>query len=488
MSGLPWLALVLALPLAGIALVWLAPAERHARDAALAAALATLAAVAATVAGFDADRGGFQMVVSLPWMPDLGIHYRLGVDGISLLPAASTALLFFAAILGVRPGQPRARLFFSHLLLLEVATLGVLLAIDAVCFLLFWELSVVPIYFLIAGWGIGADRRAVAAQYALLMLAGGVPLLFGLLLPALQLPVPEFDLRVLLSRPLPEDLQGPVLLLLLAGFAVKAPLPPLHAWLPRVAMEGPVAVTALVAGIKLGLYGLIRFAVPLAPTFAQDTYWLLGGLGVVAVLHGSLVAMTQTNLRTLLAYAGIAHVGLALLALATFTLEGLQASLLLLVNFSLATGGGFLAAAFLQARTGSCELQNLGGASRTMPRLAAFFLLCGLAALGLPGTSGFPGEFLALLVAVQTHTGGGLAALAGMVLAGAYLLGLYRRTFYGPVVRPAVAEASDLLPREAAVAVLLGLAILSVGLFPQTLLALTERAATDWVLALRLGR
>lgn len=481
LADLPLLSLLLLAPLLGLPLIWLASRETVARDGAMLASLLAFGLSLLVVVSFDPHATGFQMEDFLPWIPDLNIHYRLGVDGVSLLFLPATTLLFAATVIAARPGVERARLYFSLILLLEVAVLGVFLAIDAMFLFLCWELTVVPIYFLVALWGVGSRRRHAATQYTLLMLAGGVPLLFGLLIPALSLPAPVFDLPTLLAHPLPRGSQFAVFLLLLVGFGVKAPLPPFHTWLPQLAMEGPVAVIALIAGVKLGVYGLIRFAIPLAPEAAASLHWLLAGIGVVAVLHGALAALAQTNLRAMLAYAGVSHVGLIMLGLASASQHGAQGAVLLTVSLVFATGGGFLAASFLQARTGSCEMQNLGGVFVTMPRLSAFFLLCGLAGLGLPGTIGFPGEWLVLLATLQTHTGAGIAALAGMVFGGAYFLGLYRKCFFGPAQRAEVAEATDLLPREMWAAALLGGAILVFGVYPQPMLDLTRETIRLWL-------
>ena len=492
MNAPPLLFLLLLLPLAAIALIWLAPRDSDARGAARNAALigsfGALVCAVFVVAVFDRSVSGFQFVASVPWMPDLGARFSVGVDGISILFLPATTLLFFCAIVGTRPTWPRARLFFSLVLLLEAATLGVLIATDTLFFFACWELTILPLYFLIRLWGVGARCAHAAAQYALLMLAGGIPLLFGLLMVALAGSpegMPVFDLATLLNsaltKPLPQSQQVIVFLLLLVGFGVKAPIVPLHTWLPLIAIEGPVAVVALVAGIKLGVYGLVRFAIPLAPQAATELHWLLAGLGVFTLLHGALAALVQTNLRSMLAYLGVSHVGLLLLGLASFSLSALQGVLLMTPNFALAAGGGFLIASYLQARVASCEAQNLGGAARTLPLLATCFLLCGLAGLGLPLTSGFAGEWLVLIAVLQTHTGAGMAALAGVVIGAAAFLNLYRRCFFGPLLRAEVREATDLLPRERGVVLILVLVVLAAGLWPQGLLDLTRSSAEAWL-------
>jgi NADH-quinone oxidoreductase subunit M len=489
MKAFPLLSLLLLLPALGAVLVWLRPSRRWARGAALAAALATLALSLVLVARFDAAKAGFQFVERVAWMPSLNVHYLVGVDGLSLLFLPATALLFVGAIAASWNGvREMPRLYFSLLLLLEAATLGVFCALDTILFYLCWEMTLAPFYFLVSLWGVGPQRRHAAVKYTLLMLAGGVPLLFGFLVLAFGGAAPgplTFDLTALLAHPIGREQQTLVFLLLLVGFGVKVPLVPLHTWLPVMAMEGPVAVTALLAGLKLGAYGLIRFAVPLAPDAALELHWLLAGLGTAGVLFGSAAALAQTNLRRMLAYSGIAHVGLVVLGIASFNLQGLQGGLLQLLNFTLAAGGAFLLAGFLHQRTGSTDAADLGGAAKTMPLLAGFFLIFGLAGMGLPGTSGFPAELLILISAFATHAGAGLAALAGMVLGAAYFLGLYRRVFLGPATRTAVTSAQDLLGRELALALAFALLILFFGLYPAPLLELIRPAAEAWVGALR---
>jgi NADH-quinone oxidoreductase subunit M len=322
------------------------------------------------------------------------------------------------------------------------------------------------------------------------MLAGGVPLLIGFLLLAFNHAAQTgaglaFDLPTLLATTIPGKTELVIFLLLLLGFAVKVPLFPLHTWLPVMTMEGPVAVTALLVGLKLGAYGLIRFAIPLAPDAAHELHWLLAGLGTVAVLYGAVTALAQTNLRQMLAYSSLSHVGLVVLGLSSFNLQGLQGSVLQLLNFTVAAGGLFLLTGFLHHRIGSTDIISLGGSARSMPLLASFYLLFGLAAMGLPGTNGFPAELLILLSALKTHTGAGLAGLFAMVVSAAYFLGIYRRSFFGPITNPVVADAADLRPRELAIVLVAAAIILVVGFYPSLVLDVIKPAGEAWVSRLR---
>lgn len=495
MADWPLLSLLLLTYPIGALLVWLAPRSITPRALALIVHAVGLLFSLLALLRFDPARSDFQLSEQANWIPSLNIHYAVGVDGISVLFLPATALLFLGVTLASwNTLRNLPHLYHSLLMLQGGATLGVFCATDTMLFFLFWELSLVPFYFLVSLWGAGPHRVYAATKYTLIMFAGGVPLLFGFLVLAFNyasysgtgLPGGlSFDLQTLLGMPLPVEVEWAVFLLLLLGFAVKTPVFPLHTWLPLMSMEGPAAAVALLTGLKLGAYGLIRFAIPLAPEAAQSLHWLLAGLGAIGVLYGAVAALAQTNMRAMLAYSSLSHVGLVLLGIASFNLQGVQGAVLQLLNFTLVAGGLFLIAAFLQQRLGSTDVISLGGAARSMPLLASFFLFFGIASMGIPGTSGFPAELLILVSAIKTHTGAGLAALFGMVLGAAYFLNIYRKAFFGPVVQPAVSASSDLRPRELGVVVVFALIVLVVGLYPAPILELIRPAAEAWVSRLK---
>ena len=474
------LSLLVFMPLLGAVLVWLLPA-RAARGLTALVMLATLAAASAVLVAFDPGGPRFQLLERALWVASLNVHYQVGVDGLSVLFLPATALLFLGSLVASwNLVQDAPRLHYSLLLLLQCATLGIFCALDTVLFFFFWELTLLPIYFLLARWGVTAGSARVAARYFLIMLAGGVPLLIAFVLLATSQSVPTFDLLALLAVPLPRPTQLTFFLLCLIGFGVKVPLVPLHTWLPQFALAAPGSLTALLVGLKLGAYGLVRFAIPLAPAAAQDLHWLLAGLGTVTLLFGAVGILAQSNLRVGLAYASICHVGLAVLGLAAFTAQGVQGAVSLLLSFSVATGGGFVLLEFLRQRTGSTDIHSLGGAARTMPLLASGFLICGLAGVGMPGTSSFPGEFMLILAALQSHAGAGLAALFALAIAAAGFLSLYRKAFFGPATRSEVLEAEDLRPREWAVLVILIIVIGAIGIYPGPWLEIVRPAAEAW--------
>ncbi|MBE9516199.1 MAG: NADH-quinone oxidoreductase subunit M [Proteobacteria bacterium] len=491
LNNLPLLSLLIVTLPVGAVLIWIIPNPRAARWVALITALVDLSLALLLLSGFDITNGGFQYVETMAWIPTLNINYVMGIDGITVLFLPLTVILFIGVILSSwNSVHSMPKLYYTLLLLLESTTLGVFCALDTILFFLFWELTLIPLYFLISFWGIGPNRRHAAVKYTMFMLAGGIPLLVAFVLLAFNhatatgVAIPAglgFDYLELLKTPVSSDLQVIIFLLLLVGFGVKTPVFPLHTWLPEVAMEGPIAIAALLTGLKLGAYGLIRFTMPLAGTAAQQLHWLLAGLGIIAVLYGAYAALSQTNIRRMLAYASLSHVGLVVLGISSFNQQGLQGAVFMLLNFTLISGGLFLLTGLLHQRVGSSDLIALGGAARSMPMLASFYFIFGMAAMGIPGTSGFVAEFLLILSAIKTHTGAGIAALFAAILGAAYFLRQYRRTFFGPVTMQTIADAEDLKPRELMVAVMFTVLILLGGLIPGLVLDITDMVSREWV-------
>ncbi|QJD30917.1 complex I subunit 4 family protein [Methylococcus geothermalis] len=487
-DDLPLLSLLIGLPLAaGLSMVFVSQ-PAGARMLALAAAVLEVLLATALLGGFEPVATGLQFVERHAWIPSLNVHYQLGVDGVSVLFPFLGAVLSLAVIVASWTAvQTRVRLYYGMILALEGATVGVFCATDLMLFFLFWELTIVPVYVLAGFSGIGPQRRYAAVKYALFMLAGGIPLLFAIMLLALNhahvlgIPAPaglSFDYLALLDTPLDGQLATAIFLLLALGFAVKAPLFPFHGWLPTLAMEGPAGLTAWLAGLKLGAFGIVRFAVPLSPQAALEYRGLVAGLGVFTAVYGALVALRQTNLRRLLAFSSISHVGLVVAGIATLNFQALQGALFQLANFSIVAGGLFLVAGFLQHRLGSTEIDSLGGLAKPMPVLSALFFILGLASLGIPGTCGFAAEHLILIGLLRQHRGLGLTALFAGVVGAAYLLGYFRRAFLGPDRLGAAPAELDLRPRELLVAGALVLWVIVLGLFPQLALDLSDGAVS----------
>lgn len=474
---MPLLSLLILAPLLAAVLVCFVP-HRSVRFLALASMGLSLALSSLAFFGYNPDGERFQWLVDRSWISSLGVHWLLAVDGLSVLFLPATALLFLGGMVTswslVSDGR---RLYYASLLCLQAAIFGIFCALDLVLFFVFWEASVLPLYFLLARFGVTAQASAVAARYVLIMLAAGLPLLIAILWLG---QVGSFDLRVLLARPLAVDVQWGVFLLLLLAFSVKVPLVPLHTWLPQLALAAPGTLTALVLGLKVGAYALVRFALPLAPDAAADLHWLLAGLGGVSLLYGAVGILSHTNLRVGLAYASLCHVGLAVLGMSTLSAQGVQGAVSLLLSFSVASGGAMLLLECLRQRTGTTDVQALGGVAQTMPLLAAGVLMCGLAGVGLPGTSSFPGEFLLILAILERYTGAGMAALFGLAIAATAFLTQYRQAFWGPVKFPVVAQASDLLLRERLLLLALIAMIVGIGLYPAPWIDTLAPAAQAW--------
>ena len=482
--GFPILSLLIFLPLVGAAVLPFLPDRRRARAGALAVAVAELALAVVLVLAFEPGVSDVQLAERVAWIETVGAQYHVGVDGISVLFVPLTAFITLLVVL-FSWNSPRflSKTYFAAVLGLEAAMVGVFASLDLVLFFVFWEMMLVPSYFLIKLWGGGSQRQHAGFTYVLYMLAGSAPMLIGIVLLGANYgdvradpngPLFSSDFLTLLATPMSEGLQTLVFFLFAFAFAVKGPLPPFHTWLPSALVEGPVAMGMFLVGLKLGVYGFLRFAIPLMPDAAEQWSWLLAVLGVLAVLYAALIALVQRDLNRLLAFAGVSHVGLAVVGAFTLNVQGMQGALFVVFNAGLASTGLLMLAGFLHARTGSSELSRYGGLARRLPLLACFFFIVGLATIGLPATSGFVGEFLVLLGAFRVHWALAAAAVLTVVLSAAFFLSYYERAFLGPVTRSAASTLHDLGPREAGMAAAVSVVILWVGLFPGAFLDITR--------------
>ena len=490
-QNVPILSMVIALPILGAIAIGVIQNIGLAKRVALLIAGLELIATLVVVQWFDATNADFQMVERHVWIPSLNIDFLIGIDGISVLFLPMSALLTLVAIIASwNSVQHLTRFHFALLLIMEGGTMGVFVALDMMLFFLFWELILPPIFFLIGLWGAGPQRRGAAMKYMLYMLFSGVPLLFALIMlgvnHAMQTggSIPHdlsFSFPILLKTHIPDDLQVSIFLLLLTGFAVKAPLAPFHTWLPTTAVEAPTQLTALLIGLKLGAFGILRFAMPLTPHASVEYAWVLGVFGAVTFIYAAMIALQQTNLRRLLAYASVSHVGLVIVGIATLNMQGVQGAIFQLLNFSMIASCLMLIAGFIQHRIGSTEIIHLGGLAKVMPRLTSFFFLFAIASMGIPGTSGFPAELLLIIGALNAHPGWGVAALLGAILGAAYMLSFMRRAFFGPVIRAKLNQVQDLRARELGLLCVPALLVLFFGFFPDLVLDINKTAAESWL-------
>jgi NADH-quinone oxidoreductase subunit M len=482
MGPLTWL---IAVPLLGAAVT--AAIERSRERALRAAGLVTAGIVfiiaAWTWTAFVPARAGLQFEEKVPWVPEVGIVYHLGVDGLSISLVALTALLFPLA-LGAAAAQVQARVkaFVITTLLLEAGLLGMFTAQDLVLFYIFWEGMLIPMYFLIALWG-GPGRGPAAMKFLLYTMTGSMLMLVAVIVIYLRggpiLGRPTFDLPALLAQPL--GLRGTVATMLFAAFtvafAIKMPVWPLHEWLPDAYTEAPPVVTMLLASLmaKAGAYGLLRFCLPLFPEQMRIFGPLISVLAVIGILYGGAVAWAQGDMRRLLAYGSISHMGFILLGIFALNVAAVQGSLIQMINHGISTGALFLIAGMLIARTGRARTADYGGLAAITPRLAAVTMIIALSSLALPATNGFVGEFLILAGTFQARPLFAAAATFGVVVAAAYLLAFVGRVFHGPV-RGALGPVADLRRGEYAVLLPLIAAVFWLGLYPQPLLLRSEAA------------
>lgn len=473
------------LPILGAAVVMLLPRRDDLlRWAAFVTSLLPLILIGWTFIAFPPREAGFRFVERAPWIPALGVTYQLGVDGISLLLAGLTAFLFPIALLGTWDAvRHRVKEYLSLMLLLEGAVLGTFLALDLVLFYVFWEAVLIPMYFVIGIWG-GERRTYAALKFFLFTMAGSVLMLLGIVTLALR--VGTTDVLRLFQTPLPADLQRWLFWAFTVAFVIKVPVVPLHTWLPDAHVEAPTAGSVILAGLllKMGAYGLMRYAIPLFPEAARSFAPLLSALGVVGILYGGAVAYAQTDVKKLVAYSSVSHLGFVVLGTFVPTLQGMHGALLQMVNHGLSTGGLFLLVGILYERAHTRRLDAFGGVAKVMPTFAALSLFVVFSSAALPGTNGFVGEFLILLGTFRVDPGRAALAVGGVVLSAVYLLWMVQRVYFGPV-RVDPVTFRPLTWQEVAALGALVLVILWVGLQPGPLLVRSEAAVA--ALAARLG-
>jgi NADH-quinone oxidoreductase subunit M len=474
-SSFPYLTTLVLVPAAAAVVVALVPGaqRRVVQVVGVVTSLAVLGIAAAATVAFTAGYGGYQFISSHQWIAAFGISWSLGMDGISLFLVLMTALLFPIALVvsGERAGD---KSFVAWILVLEAGCLGSFLALDLLLFFLFFELTLVPVYFLIAGFG--HERRGYAAGKFFLYTLGASAFLFvGILalvaIHASQSGVTTFDVRALSDTQLSPTAGVLLLLGFTAAFAVKAPIFPFHTWSPDAYREAPAAGSLLLAGVmaKLGTYGIVRFDLALFPKAVVTLAPLFLTLGAIGVIYGAIVAAVERDLKRLVAYSSLAHLGFIVIGAFALTREALTGAVLQMVNHGLYTAALFILIAFMYQRLGTFSLRDMGGLQRRVPLLAGVFTVVMLASIGVPGLNGFVGEFLILAGTFLTHRWWAVVATGGVVLAAVYLLWAYQQAFHGkPTLEPGAIH--DLTWREGLVLAPLVILIVLLGVFPGPLL------------------
>ncbi len=473
LSGVPILSLVTFLPLAGAAFIALLPREaaQNIRYTTLWTTLITFAISLLIWINFDPATAGFQFVEERSWLGP--IRYKMGVDGISMLFVILTTFLMPLCILASWASvKDRVKEYMIAFLVLETLMIGVFCALDLVLFYLFFEGGLIPMFLIIGVWG-GPRRVYASFKFFLYTFLGSVLMLLAMM--AMYWHAGTTDIPTLMQTRFPPDMQFWLWLAFFASFAVKMPMWPVHTWLPDAHVEAPTAGSVILAGIllKMGGYGFLRFSLPMFPDASADLAPLVFALSVVAIVETSLVALVQEDMKKLIAYSSVAHMGFVTMGIFTFSQQGIDGAIFQMLSHGLISSALFLCVGVVYDRLHTREIKAYGGIVERMPIYAAIFMVFTMGNVGLPGTSGFVGEFLTLLSSFKVNTWVAVFATSGVILSAAYALYLYRRITFGPLEKPSLKALADVSPRE--IAILAPLVILTIlfGFYPAPILDVT---------------
>jgi NADH-quinone oxidoreductase subunit M len=485
------LTIVIFLPVAGALLGALVPRGEGGQHKGI-ALVTSLVTFIASIPVWTEFHGRIAFEQKAEWAPSLGISYHVGLDGVALLLFLLTTFLSPIVVLcSWKYIQERVKLYCISLLLLETAMLGTLAALDMVLFYVFWEAMLIPMYLLIGIWG--SERRIYAAvKFFLYTFIGSVLMLLAIFWLWSNSGTPghrTFDyLELMQMGAIDMKTQRLLFFAFCLAFAIKVPIFPLHTWLPDAHTEAPAAGSIILAGVmlKMGTFGFIRYAMPLFPQAAHESAFIIAALGVIGIVYGSLMCMAQTDLKRLIAYSSVAHLGFVMLGLAALTPEAVSGAVLQMVNHGISTGALFLMIGYLYERTHTRDLAAYGGVAKVAPAIAATFLVITLSSIGLPGTNGFVGEFLVLIGTFISKEVAGASWLAtigatGVILGAVYMLWMYQRVFWGEPKKAAQHGIEDLSVREWATVAPLLIMIVLIGFQPQPLLSVIKEPVDAFV-------
>ncbi len=474
MSGLPLLSLTTFLPLAGVLFILMIRAQdeaalRNVRWVSLITTVATFIVSLFVWAGFDPKNPGFQLTEQADWMGNF-FAYRMGVDGISILFVMLTTFLMpFCILASWESVQVRVKEYMIAFLVLETLMIGVFSATDLVLFYVFFEGGLIPMFLIIGVWG-GKRRVYASYKFFLYTLAGSVLMMIAIM--AMYWQAGTTDITQLVNHPFPATMQWWLWFAFFASFAVKMPMWPVHTWLPDAHVEAPTAGSVILAAIllKMGGYGFLRFSLPMFPLASADLAPFVFTLSVVAIVYTSLVALMQEDIKKLIAYSSVAHMGYVTMGIFTMNTQGIQGAIFQMFSHGLVSGALFLCVGVVYDRMHTREIDAYGGLVNRMPVYATVFLIFTMANVGLPGTSGFVGEFLTLAAAFQVNTWVAAFATTGVILSAAYALWLFRRVVWGALTKASLKGIMDMSPRE--IAILAPLVVLTIyyGVYPMPIL------------------
>ncbi|MEE9305397.1 MAG: NADH-quinone oxidoreductase subunit M [bacterium] len=495
-TGFGLISLVVFLPAAGAVVLACMPRRlgRVFPLGALAVSAVTLVLSIPLFAGFEKGTADFQFVERLSWIPQFGISYHVGIDGISLFLVVLTTFLGVLAVWSSFEAiTDRVKEFYIFLLLLETSMLGVFVALDFFLFYVFWEAMLIPMAFLIGVWG-GKRRIYAAVKFFLYTLFGSLIMLVGILVLYFYhqsaTGLYTTDLLVYFPLKLPLTYQRWLFAAFALSFAIKVPMWPFHTWLPDAHVEAPTAGSVILAGVllKMGTYGFVRFCLPLFPDASVQFMPIIMALAVISIIYGAFMAMIQSNMKNLIAYSSVSHLGLVMLGLFAMNVQGIEGGILQMINHGLSTGALFLLAGMIYERRHTMMIADFGGLHAVVPLFTFFFLVTTMSSIGLPGLNGFVGEFLSLVGAFQTNRLAAVLGTTGVVLAAVYMLWMVKRVFFGQVLDEENRRMQDMKPRELAIMVPIVVLYLVIGLFPTPFLSRMEPSVRHLVAQLQGAR